>query len=204
MLVGFLNLEKMKATLHKTKTNYVLSIDENSINLFNYAIDSKDYGWVVADSFGGELLKLSKENCDEIFGLPNFEKIKENFINDQLKGLSEEDRNQYLEFARSEAETYILGVKFGLGLNKNKTFTLENMNKAFELGKDVEREDCNDNFQEYLQSLQQQTEIDVDMVTECPQCQEWGYVSECRKDCNKKFLQPKLDENNCLILKPIK
>jgi predicted RNA-binding protein Jag len=203
MLVGFLNLEKMKATLRKTKTNYILSIDEKSINLFNYAIDSKDYGWVVADILGGELLKLSKENCDEIFGLPNFEKIKENFINDQLKGLSEEDRNQYLEFARSEAETYILGVKFGLGLNKNKTFTLENMNKAFELGKDVEREDCNDNFQEYLQSLQQPTEIEVDIVMECKtSCVNFIFNGENSLCCGDKV--PRLDSNNCLILKPIK
>jgi hypothetical protein len=45
------------------------------------------------------------------------------------------------------------------------------------------------------------TEIDVEIEMECPQCQEWGYVSECRKDCNKKFLQPKLDSEGNLILK---
>jgi hypothetical protein len=55
----------------------------------------------------------------------------------------------------------------------------------------------------FIQSLQQPTEIDVVIVMECPQCQEWGYVSECRKDCNKKFLQPKLDSERQLIIKKI-
>jgi hypothetical protein len=34
-------------------------------------------------------------------------------------------------------------------------------------------------------------EVLVEM--ECPQCQDWGYVSECRKECNQKFIQLKVD-----------
>lgn len=48
-----------------------------------------------------------------------------------------------------------------------------------------------------------QTEWNVDIEMECPQCQEWGYISECRNECNKKFLQPKLDAYGCLILKRV-
>ena len=47
----------------------------------------------------------------------------------------------------------------------------------------------------------QQTEFDVVIEMECPECQSWGYISECRNNCNKKFLQPKLDKEGFLILK---
>ena len=53
------------------------------------------------------------------------------------------------------------------------------------------------------QSLQQPTEIEVEVEMVCPQCKDWGYVDECRNNCNKKFLQQKLDENGNLILKRI-
>ena len=53
---------------------------------------------------------------------------------------------------------------------------------------------------EHIQSLQQ-TEWDVEIEMECPQCKEYGYISECRNVCNKKFIQPKLDADGCLILK---
>jgi hypothetical protein len=56
---------------------------------------------------------------------------------------------------------------------------------------------------ESVLSTQQPNEIEVDIIKECPQCQEWGYVSECRNDCNQKFLQPKLDVKGQLILKKI-
>ena len=49
----------------------------------------------------------------------------------------------------------------------------------------------------------QQTEWDVEIEMECPQCKEYGYISECRNVCNKKFIQPKLDADGCLILKRI-
>jgi hypothetical protein len=42
---------------------------------------------------------------------------------------------------------------------------------------------------------------DVLVELECPQCQEWGYVSQCRNNCNQKFLQPKLKDNNIIIRK---
>jgi hypothetical protein len=42
---------------------------------------------------------------------------------------------------------------------------------------------------------------DVLIEVECPQCQEWGYVSQCRNNCNQKFLQPKLKDNNIIIRK---
>jgi hypothetical protein len=87
--------------------------------------------------------------------------------------------------------------------NKDKLFTLEDMYKAFELGKDVEREYCNDNFQKYLQSLQQPIEIDVDIVMECKiDCVNFIFNGENSLCCGDKV--PRLDENNCLILKPIK
>jgi hypothetical protein len=97
------------------------------------------------------LPNLSKENCDEIFGVVDVEEIA--------------DRHTFGQ-RNHEWKAYIAGF-----------------NKAME--------------------LYQPTEIEVEIIKECPQCQEWGYVSECRNDCNQKFLQPKLDSSGQLLLKKI-
>lgn len=47
----------------------------------------------------------------------------------------------------------------------------------------------------------QAKEIKVEIVMECPQCKDWVWISDCRKNCNKRFIQPKLDEWGNLILK---
>lgn len=51
----------------------------------------------------------------------------------------------------------------------DKSFTIEQMYKAFELGGYIENEDFKDNFQEYLQSLKQKerkVEIEIDLKKE--------------------------------------
>jgi len=39
-----------------------------------------------------------------------------------------------------------------------------------------------------------------DVEIECPQCKEWGYINSCRKDCNQKFLQPKLTKEGFVTI----
>jgi hypothetical protein len=143
-------------------------------------------------------MKLPKQNCDEIFEVVDVQKL----VNEEIMLLPES--TSIMEKLFTE-----LGFKRGFNksmeLNKDKLFTIDDIDKAIEWATvngrkgDITHYDI-DNF---IQSLQQPTEIEVEIEMICPQCQEWGYVSECRKDCNKKFLQPKLDSEGCLILKKI-
>ena len=190
---------------NKTKTNYVLSIDEKFINLFNHAIDSKDYGWVVADIFGGELLKLSKENCDEIFGVVDVEKLAEKEYRefptnpkDKSEWKYNRDNNYHLK-----RKAYIKGFNKAMELNKDKVFTLENILDAWELGASEGPPLTRSKKEELLKSLQQPTEINVDIVMECKiGCVNFIFNGENSLCCGDKV--PRLDSNDCLILKRIK
>jgi len=173
--------EIMKAKLVKENDyHYYLTID----------------GKIIADTEAHPLSsinvsKLSKQNCDEIFGVVDVEKLA-----DELKvGIS------YKEYDHLIKRGIIVGFNKAMELNKDKLFTLEDMMNCW--NKALKFQEHKETLGEFIQSLQQPTEIDVVIVMECPQCQEWGYVSECRKDCNKKFLQPKLDSERQLIIKKI-
>jgi len=56
----------MKAKLIRTKENCILVVEENLLEDFKNCLDT-EYGWVVADLYGDDLYKLSKEICDELF-----------------------------------------------------------------------------------------------------------------------------------------
>jgi hypothetical protein len=135
--------------------------------------------------------KLSKQKCDEIFGIVNVEELAKEVCDDTIS---------------SPYHCYIAGFNKNAELNKDKVFTIEDMKRGCSLiflalgdGGDI----TTDEVIESVLSTQQPNEIEVDIIKECPQCQEWGYVSECRNDCNQKFLQPKLDVKGQLILKKI-
>jgi hypothetical protein len=151
-----------------------------------------ELGEIIAASWANATgKKLSQSNCDEIFGVFDVDLLATEYY------------KKFDNLPVIRYNSFTSGYNKAMELKKDKLFTLEQMQKAFEFGKQVEREDCNDNFQEYLRSIKQPTEIEVEIIKECPQCQEWGYVSECRNDCNQKFLQPKFDAEKCLILKKI-
>jgi hypothetical protein len=129
--------------------------------------------------------KLSKQNCDEIFGVIDVEKLAGELYSGHVMAVD----------WQLEKSGFIKGFNKAMELNKDKMFTLEQMQKAFEFGKQVEREDCNDNFQEYLISIKQPTEIDVEIEMEkVPSA--WMYTKLGE-------LRPKLDSQGCLILKRV-
>jgi hypothetical protein len=100
-------------------------------------------------------------------------------------------------------EGFKAGFQKALELMGDKKYSEEDVRNAYFNGeKDsyVKGGQTKEMQDEFIQSLQQ-TEWDVEIEMECPQCQEWGYISECRNNCNKKFLKPKLDADGCLILK---
>jgi hypothetical protein len=186
----------MKAKLIKTELedyhmgHYFLN-DTNC-----YAIGSTDFGWCKT-SAGIPKYKLSKENCDEIFGVIDVEELAyENTIdfgdvfdyNDGYGNISNFNNSHEIQ------EVYIKGFNKAMELNKDKLFTVEDVIKISEY--------CRSDFDgmiktsvlvnEYL-LLQQPKEIEVEVV-----------MSEIVTD-DFVGMQgiPKLDNNGCLILKKI-
>jgi hypothetical protein len=125
--------------------------------------------------------KLSKQNCDEIFGVVDIEKYVDEYA---------------AEWEYTERIGFRDGFNKAMELNKDKRFTEQNLREAYSrgiLGGDsvVDR---------YIKALQP-TEIEVEIEMESMN------IDEIREQ-GKGFLhgntkKPKLDENGCLILKKI-
>jgi hypothetical protein len=165
--------------LHRIKDN-ILTIEGDS----QYTIGGID-----------PFYKLSKQNCDEIFGVVDVEKLADEYLEKHFStGL---DTN-YIQNIVSDGIKY--GFNKAMELNKDKVFTLEDIDKAIEWATingrkgDITHYDI-DNF---IQSLQQPTEIDVEIVMEC--C---GIVYSQHCDGNCEHVKPLLDSEGCLILKKI-
>jgi hypothetical protein len=183
----------MKTKLIKTDSDshhnghYFLNNEEG------FAIGSTDYEWCRRVASVKPQYKLSKENCDEIFGVVSPEVMMKDIESNCDK----------------TKEGYILGFQMAMELNKDKVFTLEDMRNAIELaqggsmqevhngyGRSTELEFVLDNLStdEIIQSIQQPTEIEVEIIT----------VPTLSNSGNVYFGDiPKLDENGCLILKQI-
>lgn len=133
--------------------------------------------------------KLSKENCDEMFGVVNVENLAENHpleVSNASHGFGIKDGIVY-------------GFNKAIELNKDKLFTLEDLKNAFYNGWNYRSDDYQypKAIKEYLQHLQQQTEIEVEVEVFSP-----NDLKSVENDWSK-LNTPKLDENGCLILKKI-
>ena len=136
--------------------------------------------------------RLSKQNCDEIFGVINIIDLAE--------------RN-----SKHSEEDYIEGFNKAVELNKDKLFTVEDVKRMFELGIEYGHRlgyTGLNHTNEVIQSLQQPTEIEVEIEMES-----YGYCEGCIKagiwhcahadTCGyaETRERQKLDANVCLILK---
>jgi len=161
----------MKAKLIKTGNDYLL----------------RDMsGEVLAITNGTtEGRKLSKQNCDSLFGVIDVEKLaKEKYPND---GYADTTLIQ---------KGFIKGFNKAVSLNKDKVFTLEDIKKAYSQGEldALKTGSYSEKENEYIQSLQQTTEIEVEIEMEDIRLP-WG--------ANESYIESKLklDKNKCLILK---
>jgi hypothetical protein len=168
----------MKGKLIKTGNDYLLK-DTN--------------GEVVAITNGvTEGKKLSKQNCDEIFGVVG------------LMKLAEENSHKYYDVKTTDwhynYNGFFSGFQKAMELNKDKVFTEEDMRKAYFDGYNDKEEN---RYFNPSKSLQQPTEIDVEIKMEpCFYDQSLGGFSTSYTE-DKPKEQPKLDEDGCLILKKI-
>ena len=102
----------MFGILHKTKEGYYMLFDEN-----------KKWIGVMGDC-DGKKLKLSKENCDEIFGIVDVEKLAFNYAIEI--GI--------LHTTLAYSKHFKAGFNKAMELNKDKLFTMEDADKIFTCG----------------------------------------------------------------------
>jgi hypothetical protein len=163
---------KMKAKLIKIdKDNYTL-FDEKGIPI----------GTTPNVLSNNTFSKLSKQNCDEIFGVVDVEKLADEITK---------------EYATLTPKAFKRGVVSGfnkaMDLNEDKVFTLENM---FDLYAHIVKNGIisGEEVNKFIQSLQQPIEIEV----EIEMCDSIG-ISDLYTPDNKS----KLDSSGHLILKKI-
>jgi len=147
--------------------------------------------------------KLSKKNCDEIFGVVDVEKL----ALDEAKKLAEgkwspPSEEIYLEMMADDAKLIAHGFNKAMELNKDKVFNFEDMIKARNYGERHGEILWN----EFIQSLQQPTEIEVEIEREDAFIYEPGDVNvlgSYSKKINPKAGEPRVDSDECLILKKV-
>jgi len=133
-----------------------------------------------------DLQPLSKQNCDEIFGIFDVEKLAEDFAKNHSIYPTAQDDTEY---------GFKHGFNKALELNKAKEFTLEQVIEAMSLYK----------RNEFAMSkvlsivLEQPKEVAVEIEMKLMNIDE---IREQGKGfLNGNTMKPKLDENGCLILK---
>jgi len=165
----------MKATLIKRENHYDLFEETRFIS--------------TTECEDGTVNKLSKQNCDEIFGVLNAEKLAEEY-----------DPN-YAITDISNGFHFIEGFNKAMELNKDKEFTLEDIRIAIVYGEKHRDMDAGkipyQPFFEFLSSLQKPTEIEVEIEMED--------VIQLKKRAGgiTNMGKPKLDSDGCLILKKL-
>jgi hypothetical protein len=198
-----MNLNKinsMKANLHKMDSGYILSLNgdiDDPYGIVNKEL-AKDYGWY----------KLSKQNCDEIFGVVDVEKLAEKEVFQEYYDWGGEVFSE--DYLISKRLHFIEGFNKAMELNKDKLFTLEDMQKAFELGHNGAADTymLEKNEQEFEKLIQQPTEIDVEieMNRVVDETKVIGVVKGIKGSGDKITTyksSPKLDADGCLILRKL-
>jgi len=190
----------MKATL----------IKEND---FYYSL-SKD-NKIIAEIDGHPLKsitgKLSKQNCDEIFGVVDVEKLAQDYAKSQCEDLHDELGKTGAEWGWETALDFKNGFNKAMELNKDKQFTLEDMRRAIAYGENHRDMDAGkvpyQTFVEFIGSLQpKEIEVEVEMKKVVDEIKVIGAVKGVKGSGDKITTYktvPKLDENGCLILRKI-
>jgi hypothetical protein len=182
----------MKVKLIKDHSEYMLINDER------FVIATTDASMLeVTDK-----MKLSKQNCDEIFGVVD------------LMKLAEENSHKHYDVKTTDWHCnyngFFSGFQKSMELNKDKVFTIDDIDKAIEWATvngrkgDITHYDI-DNF---IQSRQQPTEIEVEieMKKVVDKTKVVGLVKGVKGSGDKittyRYI-PSFDTKKCLILKKI-
>ena len=161
---------------------------------------------VLLKEYDGYMKKLSLKNCEDV---ANGYDLVELF----------DEVDESIDYQEFDFSSFKLGFKKAIEILGDKKFSEKELTMLFAYGHQIGMNDVlaiqsqhspqpmpkpdSDKLRDELIQSLQQIEWDVEIIMECTQCQSYGYVSECRDNCNKKFLQPKLDADGCLILKRV-
>jgi hypothetical protein len=142
----------------------------------------------------GELGKLSKQNCDEIFGVTDVEKLADEAFPD------ESEPGWRDSFSPRERKGFKSGFNKAMELNKDKVFTLKDVKQAIFNFANYDRKTISelDRMDMAITSIQQPTEIEVEIETET---KVWEFISNGEFESFE--IIPKLDSNGCIILKKL-
>lgn len=179
----------MKGKLIKGKKQYSLLVDKKNIG--NFDVIETSLGFIIADEFGIDILKLSKQNCDEIFGIVDIDTMMCNIESNCNK----------------TKEGFVLGFKMAIELNKDKLFNqydvldvvnhvlhemvlFEGFDKQYLFPESVYHEVT----KKCSEIKNKPTEIEVEVVMD-------KIPADLAPGGWDVF--PKLDKDNCLILKRV-
>jgi hypothetical protein len=181
----------MKAKLIKKDEHYFLEVEP-------YTLSTLQRHTLIANTFDkpkGHILQLSKQNCDEIFGLVDVIDIVYKQVRNGFDGVIDSFTEAFAKECINKA----------MELNKDKLFNEDDVIKAivhytyllYNDGKGYENGDYNDDRIDHVISAlkKQPTEIEVEIV------QEEG--KDTFGNSELTWYNAKLDENDCLILKKI-
>jgi hypothetical protein len=184
----------MKAILFKREDRYDL-----------YANTDHKLASTALNPFG----KLSKENCDEIFGVVDVEKLACEEIKIHIDAYQDIHTKSTEKNASpctplheggcvganlySQVNGFIKGFNKAMELNKEKLFTEDDINLAFVLGKNNDESRIN----KLINSKIQPTEIEVEIVME-------RIPDGLDESCHIQYAKvPKLDSEGNLILRKL-
>jgi len=173
----------MKGKLIKCTHFYALQIDNDIIAV---SLDKETESHTVNYKYS-----LSKQNCDEIFEVLDTKKL----ANERSKTCEDCD---VPVFKAGYYDGFQEGFEEAMELNKDKVFTVEDMENCWDASFDYYRNDSKDSgvsFEMYIQSLQQpkQIEVEIEMDRIPADLAPGGWD-----------VFPKLDAKGCLILKKIR
>ena len=192
----------MKAKLYKVLDQYHLYNEDKAI---------------ATTIVGNPMLlpNLSKQNCDEIFGVVDVEKLADDVV---MNYLTEGNPNGDFKKSTIGMDDNIIWWKAGFNkameLNKSKLFTLEDMAtmmlEAVKWANDGGEIDAQKLLDNTIQSLQQPTEIDVVIVMEenaniALKARSMQFSTQRATNAIKEawFPKPKLDSEGCLVLRKL-
>jgi hypothetical protein len=183
----------MKTKLIKINDIYTLLGEDNKMIASDDIDFQSDY----------KIGKLSKQNCDEIFGVVDAGKLAEEEIPYSSSTTINVQRMRFIH-----------GFNKAMELNKDKLFSQEDMYKMFIYGDSITTAKKNVNtlknkpldefFNDFIQSLQQPKEIEVEIEMEI--YDDPDFIEDLNKEMRltpKILKKPKLDNEGCLILKRI-
>ena len=164
----------------------------------HYGLYNED-GHKIADTIDGCNSKISKENCDEIFG-----------VVDVVDVIYKQAKNGFDGIIDPFTEAFAKAcIDKSMELNKDKLFTVEDLYRAFLINSAGNNTTLRNFFEQtVLPMFEQPTEIEVEVEMEkvVDETKMIGVVKGVKGSGNKITTYksvPKLDSDGCLILKRI-